>query len=125
MVCVMTCSSGPDLNFGPAPAGPTVGSMQWHDSASPPAVQLENGTLAKSHLCSERGATAKGNLGDANLRMEFVQGDARLAQPTPEKAQVGVKTADYMSADQAPNSWRVTVYKMKRFVEFVIVIARL
>ena len=99
MAFSMTYSSGPELTCGPATAGSVVDSMQWHDSASPPAVQSENATIAKSPLRSECGATAKGNLDATNLRLEFVPGDTRLAQPTVEKAQVGLKTADYMAAD--------------------------
>ncbi|KAG0562144.1 hypothetical protein KC19_9G121100 [Ceratodon purpureus] len=97
-------SSGPELTFGSGPAGPVVDSMQWHDSASPPDVQPENMTIAKSSLRSECGATAKGNSDATDLGMEFVPGDAQLAQPTLEKAQVGVKTVDYMPADERWNS---------------------
>lgn len=100
MMCVMACSSGPDLTFGPGIANSAVDSMQWHDSASPPTVLPENATIAKSPLRSECDAATKANLDAANLRMEFVTGDARLAQPALEKAQVGVKTAEFMPADE-------------------------
>lgn len=91
----MACSSGPDLTFGPGNATSTVDSMQWHDSASPPAVLSENAAIAKSPLRAECGAN-----GNGNLRLEFVPGDARGAQPAAEKGQVGAKTVEYMSADE-------------------------
>lgn len=100
MMCVMACSSGLDLTFGPGTANSAVDSMQWHDSASPPAVLPENATIAKSPLRSDCGATTNGNLDASNLSMEFGPGDARLAQPALEKAQVGLKTAEYMPADE-------------------------
>lgn len=87
----MACSSGPDLTFGPGNATSTVDSMQWHDSASPP----ENAGIAKSPLRAECGTN-----GNGNLRLEFVPGDARVAQPAADKGQVGAKTVEYMPADE-------------------------
>lgn len=106
-MCGNPCSSGPDLTFGPPTAGSAVDSLQWHDSASPPAVQPENASIAKSPLRSECGTAAKGKIDASNLRTEFVPGVARLAQPTLEKVQVGVKSSEYMPADErwsGPNS---------------------
>lgn len=93
-------SSGPELTFGPATANSAVDSMQWRDSASPPAVLSENGTIPKSPLRSECGATTNGKLDGTNLRMEFVPGDPRLTRPALDKAKAGVKTAEYMPADE-------------------------
>lgn len=92
-------SSGPELTFGPVNANPAVDSMQWRDSASPPAVLPENGTSVKSALRPECGVTTNGKLDAATLRMGFAPGDSRLAQVSSEKAKAGVKTVAYMHAD--------------------------
>lgn len=73
---------------------------QWHDSASPPAVQPVNNLCKAKSPSTDCGATVKRKLDVNELKLDFVPIDTPLSLPLPEKAQdSSFKDSEFLSSN--------------------------